>query len=466
MPYIQNADASNYYNLTGIAYMAPGAIIWVSQALYDNSAVIINALNVGEIVVATGISAPSPDEIPHQFETEFGMSIRSGATATSLQLQFMESLGGFEDSAGDLYDAGDTFITFRAELISNGVYLLWEGLQGEDPGDGSIALTLTNNENFRSGQSYPGTLGAGGGEYNLTTAVISNFIVTAEVSGGGQEYQQVVTVAKSGGDFTSVQSAIDSINDASASKIYTVLIYPGIYAENVTTGDYINLKGIDRDSCIIRVTSGNALTIDDVHVVASNLFCESTAANGMGINVTANTTLRQVKAKSDQGVGLNIVGATVNCYDCECLGTYAGVGISNSSTVNLYDCYLLGTNIALLISSSGVNNAYLSNSEVIASAGEAISLQTVSSVETLEIEHCTIKAGGDASAIEITILIATAPIVKVLNSILRKSGTATYSIDTSAAIDAKVALCCLNADLDVLITNLITLPNNVVDSDV
>ena len=214
MPYIQNADANNYYNLTSIFYMAPGAVIWVSQVLYDNSAVIAAALIAGEIIDYEGVGAPQPDAIPHQFETEFQISIRSGATATSLQLQFLESIGGFEDSAGNLHDAGDTFITFRVELVdNNGNYLLWEDLQGEDPGDGSICLTLTNDATFKSGQSYPGTLGSGVGEYDLTDAVLDNFIVTAEVSGGGGgAYQQVITVAKGGGDFTSIQAAIDFAN--------------------------------------------------------------------------------------------------------------------------------------------------------------------------------------------------------------------------------------------------------------
>ena len=214
MPYIQNAAANNYYNLTGIAYMAPGAVIWVSQTLYDNSAVIAAALIAGEIIDYSGAGAPQPDAIPHQFETEFQMSIRSGATATNLKLQFLESLGGFEDSDGHLYTAGDTFITFRVELVdSNDHYLLWEGLQGEDPGDGSICLTLTNNESFKSGQSYPSTLGSGGGQYNLTTATVDDFVVTAEVSGGGGgAYQNVITVAKSGGDFTLIQDAINSAN--------------------------------------------------------------------------------------------------------------------------------------------------------------------------------------------------------------------------------------------------------------
>ena len=48
--------------------------------------------------------------------------------------------------------------------------------------------------------------------------------------GGGlsKKIQQTVKVAKSGGDYSTIQGAIDSITDATASKQYVVLIYPGM----------------------------------------------------------------------------------------------------------------------------------------------------------------------------------------------------------------------------------------------
>lgn len=244
MQAIQEANGV-WYSLEGVGVIAPNAIVKISDVLY-NSTPVQSALSAGDIVDADAVEAPAPSPIPHQFRTAFPVTIRSGATATELKLQFTESLGGFEDSGGNLYDAGDTFITFRVELIDeNDNYLLWEGLQGEDPGDGSVALTLTNNENFRSGKSYPSTLGAGGGEYDLTDATADDFIVTAEVSGGGLEFQQTVTVAKAGGEYTAVQSAIDSIPDAASDKIYTVLVYPGEYDEAITLSNYVNIVAVD-----------------------------------------------------------------------------------------------------------------------------------------------------------------------------------------------------------------------------
>jgi pectin methylesterase-like acyl-CoA thioesterase len=57
------------------------------------------------------------------------------------------------------------------------------------------------------------------------------------------EFQNVVTVAKSGGQFTSIQAAINSINDAATDNRYMVWIGPGHYVEQVTTKPYVYLTG-------------------------------------------------------------------------------------------------------------------------------------------------------------------------------------------------------------------------------
>ena len=53
---------------------------------------------------------------------------------------------------------------------------------------------------------------------------------------------QLVNVATSGAPFTSIQSAIDSISDASSTKPYVVHIAPGIYTETVTLKDWVFLE--------------------------------------------------------------------------------------------------------------------------------------------------------------------------------------------------------------------------------
>ncbi|MBN1318953.1 MAG: hypothetical protein JXA42_25955 [Anaerolineales bacterium] len=65
-------------------------------------------------------------------------------------------------------------------------------------------------------------------------------------------YENVVVVAQNGGDFTSVQDAIDSIKDAATDNPYLVWIAPGVYQEIVTMESNIHLQGAGQQATIIR----------------------------------------------------------------------------------------------------------------------------------------------------------------------------------------------------------------------
>jgi hypothetical protein len=67
----------------------------------------------------------------------------------------------------------------------------------------------------------------------------------------GTHYQNVVVVAKSGGDYTSVQAAIDSIADAAADNAYLVWVAPGVYEEEVTMKPYVHLQGAGQGATVI-----------------------------------------------------------------------------------------------------------------------------------------------------------------------------------------------------------------------
>jgi hypothetical protein len=56
--------------------------------------------------------------------------------------------------------------------------------------------------------------------------------------------RKIITVAHSGGDFTSIKAAIDQITDASASVVYEVSVGPGLFIEDTITGKpFVTLKG-------------------------------------------------------------------------------------------------------------------------------------------------------------------------------------------------------------------------------
>lgn len=55
---------------------------------------------------------------------------------------------------------------------------------------------------------------------------------------------QCVEVAKTGGESNTIQGAIDSVTDATASKIYCVHVHEGIYVEDVTLKAFVVLIGV------------------------------------------------------------------------------------------------------------------------------------------------------------------------------------------------------------------------------
>jgi hypothetical protein len=74
---------------------------------------------------------------------------------------------------------------------------------------------------------------------------------------GGTHYQNVVVVAKSGGDYTSVQAAIDSITAATAGNPYLVWVAPGVYVEQVTMVPHVHLQGAGQEATVISSTASS-----------------------------------------------------------------------------------------------------------------------------------------------------------------------------------------------------------------
>ena len=50
-----------------------------------------------------------------------------------------------------------------------------------------------------------------------------------------QDYDHMVVVAKSGGDYATINAALDSITDSGPASRYLVWVAPGTYSETVTT---------------------------------------------------------------------------------------------------------------------------------------------------------------------------------------------------------------------------------------
>lgn len=114
------------------------------------------------------------------------------------------------------------------------------------------------------------------------------------VDNTGADWARVITVAASGGDFTSVAAALASITSPSADSRYLVWVAPGVYAESdlVHVRPYVHLRGAGPNATVI--TSARAAgspgeaaataRLDDNGRI-SDLTIRNTGAGAFGIGV-------------------------------------------------------------------------------------------------------------------------------------------------------------------------------------
>ncbi len=127
----------------------------------------------------------------------------------------------------------------------------------------------------------------------------------------------IITVCQNGkGDFSSIQTAIDSAKDSSNKKPYAILIYPGIYNEIVSLKkNYISLVGLDKKK--VRIELNHATSGSTPH------------RNDAIVNVT--------------GKEVNICNLSIrNTLENDGSGVTPAVHYKNGATGVIYNCYIGG----------------------------------------------------------------------------------------------------------------------------
>ncbi len=133
-------------------------------------------------------------------------------------------------------------------------------------------------------------------------------LVGTQFKGRGTSYQNVVIVARSGGDFTNIQAALDSIGDASASNPYLIYVAPGTYTEIVTMKPYVDIEGAGE--LTTKITSSGSINYDTGTVLGADdaelrfLTVENTGGADYAIaiyNNNASLRLTHVTASASGG---------------------------------------------------------------------------------------------------------------------------------------------------------------------
>lgn len=147
--------------------------------------------------------------------------------------------------------------------------------------------------------------------------------------------QNVLIVAKVGGNFNNIQAAIDSISDASTANAYLVWVAPGTYTETVILKPHVHLQGAGPGTII---TSNNG---NDTYPNASTLELSSnTSARDLSVeNMGSSTYNVAVLAPAGSNpvslanVGAEAKGAGDNNYGIHLTGTNTRVLLENVSAL-------------------------------------------------------------------------------------------------------------------------------------
>jgi len=151
-----------------------------------------------------------------------------------------------------------TFLDFNLEGYTNSsqvgtsrISSLWENTQTNDTTDRDAALTfnttLDNSSAERMRITSAGYVGIAKNNPQYALDVAGTIKTTTLLT----PYQHTINVAKSGGDYTTITAAINSITDNDSTHLYTIFVQPGIYSESITTKPYIDIIGSGIDATVI-----------------------------------------------------------------------------------------------------------------------------------------------------------------------------------------------------------------------
>jgi hypothetical protein len=222
---------------------------------------------------------------------------------------------------------------------------LWLAVAVQCPGDGLFVL-LPDRQPLTAAPYAAYALSAG----EALTATSAATLGGLPASAFQQRTESVLVVAKSGGDFTSIQAALDAITGTLGNR-YLVWVAPGTYTETVTMERYVDIEGAGEGATRIVATGG--VTVTDATVTGASsaelrfLTVENTGDDRYAVAMYNSTAPRLTH------VTLVAAGATGNFP----ISIGYNVGIYNTSVEYPYAVAELN-DVTIRVRSAGSTMAY------------------------------------------------------------------------------------------------------------
>lgn len=247
--------------------------------------------------------------------TKIGLLNTGSAAEIEVFSSSFEGLNAITGSKGIVLENGST-----CEIVSTYFKYLDIGLYSANVGSGqviSVTGTIFEECNLNFDIQHAGTTG------NFVGYALKNqyHIVSGSTFYIGNEDSNIITVAKRGGNFTSIKDALDYITDSSETNTYTVVVGSGTYVEaEMTVPPYVSIKGTAINTTTIKPL------VAEQHLFVMSYYCELSFMTLEGHNDSYNSGYSAVYIK-DVGDFAQMHKVSIFGFD---------IGITNYATTN--DC--------------------------------------------------------------------------------------------------------------------------------
>ncbi|MEO8285151.1 MAG: hypothetical protein ABI670_01805 [Chloroflexota bacterium] len=218
-------------------------------------------------------------------------------------------------------------------------------------------------------------------------------------------YKNVVTVAQDGGDFTSIQAALNSITTNAVANRYLVWVGPGTYTERVTMKPYVDIEGSGELTTRITFAGGGSYDLATLQG-ASNAELRSLTVENTGGTNYAVAIYNNLVSPSLLHVTASASGGTVSNYTMYNLGGAAsmnnmriiaigaannnyGVLNSNFAEASMTDVTVTASGGTLNFAVANVNSSALINNVTLTASGGTDSFGVFNSNSTLKMTNVT-----------------------------------------------------------------------------
>jgi hypothetical protein len=230
----------------------------------------------------------------------------------------------------------------------------------------------------------------------------------------------VVRVGMSGGEFTSIQAALDSITDAGVDNFYVVLVGPGLYQESITLKNFVSVVGHGRLETRIEVESTGSVTavhgaplgfLRDLWIVARSTGGGTATAIDGPFYLAERVVAYAVAAPGGQATGLRLTGSVdVDLIDSELWAldgdVNTGLFMETPASVGMKGGVIRGQSLSPGATNYGVRRSFVSGSgsldlEGVGVYGNAgsIGYGIRSEKGSMVLRRCTVFASGSNQAV-------------------------------------------------------------------